>query len=282
MNWDDIRYFNAVFQCQNISRAAKLLSVSPQTVARKITALESKLKSVLFIRHPRGYKPTADAVVLAIEVEKAEQVLTALQNNFVSKSNKFSGIVRIATPELIATKILLPAFKPFLNEYPDLKIELVTGINTIGIAKGEADIALRLIKPEQGDLTIKQVGTMSSALYSLTESRTDLKNSKLIGWDSHIDLPSSRWLKRITGREPDLKLNSLAAQKAAIQAGLGIGILPCFIAKDFNRIKQPYLLEEPLWLVTHASAKASPRIRLVYDEISEIMQRNQLNLHQKF
>ncbi|MGB5887944.1 MAG: LysR family transcriptional regulator [Acinetobacter venetianus] len=282
MNWDDIRYFNAVFQCQNISRAAKILHVSPQTVARKIIALESKLNSILFIRHPRGYQPTADAIVLATEVEKAESVLITLQNSFLNKSNKFSGTVRIAAPELIATEILLPAFKPFLDEYPDLKIELITGIHTVGIAQGEADIALRLIQPEQGTLTIKQIGTMSSALYSLTDDQVDLKNSKLIGWDSNIDLPSSRWLRRITGREPDLKLSSLNAQKAAIQAGLGIGILPCFIAKNFIRIKRPYLLEEPLWLVTHSSAKASLRIRLVYDEISKIIKNNQSNLHQKF
>ncbi|ENX34787.1 hypothetical protein F889_01424 [Acinetobacter colistiniresistens] len=282
MNWDDIRYFNAVFQCKNISHAAKILGVSPQTVARKIMAMESKLNSVLFIRHPRGYQPTADALVLATEVEKVESVLITLQHGFLNRSNKFRGTVRIAAPELIATEILLPAFKPFLDAYPDLKIELVTGISPVGIAQGDADIALRLIQPDKGALTIKQVGTMSSALYSLIEDKADIKTSKLIGWDSHIDLPSARWLKQLAGREPDLKLNSLNTQKAAIQAGLGIGILPCFIADGFIRIQQPYLFEEPLWLVTHASAKLSPRIRLVYDEISSIMQDHQSRLHQKF
>jgi DNA-binding transcriptional LysR family regulator len=110
----------------------------------------------------------------------------------------------------------------------------------------------------------------------------DIKESKLIGWDSNIDLPSSRWLKKITGREPDLKFNNLATQKVAIQSGLGIGILPSFIATGLERIKHPYLLEESIWLVTHASNISTPRIRLVYDEISKIILKNSPELSGSF
>lgn len=282
MNWDDLRFFTAVMQYQNISRAAKELGVSPQTVSRKITAFEEKLGITLFLRHPRGYKPTKDAINLIEEVKNAEKVLNTLQRKFTNKSQNLSGVVRIAAPELIATEILIPSLKPFLDEYPEINIELITGINSVGIAKGEADIALRLVRPEQGALTIKKVGVMSSGLYRASSIMEDIKESKLIGWDSNIDLPSSRWLKKITGREPDLKFNNLATQKVAIQSGLGIGILPSFIATGLERIEHPYLLEESLWLVTHASNISTPRIRLVYDEISKIILKNSPELSGSF
>ncbi|VTX88258.1 LysR family transcriptional regulator [Acinetobacter ursingii] len=279
MNWDDLRFFTAVVQHQSLSRASKDLGVSPQTISRKITAFETKLGTALFIRHPRGYKPTIDAMSLIDEVKNAEKTLTTLQNNFINKSKKFSGVVRIATPELIATEILLPSLKQFLDRYPEVDIELITGRASIGIAKGEADIALRLVRPEQGALTIKKVGVMSSCLYSISSDINELNKLKLIGWDSNIDLPSSRWLKKITGREPNLKFNNLAAQKVAIQSGLGVGILPCFVAEGLTEIKQPYLLEEALWLVTHASNISTPRIRLVYDEIADIISKNSSRLN---
>lgn len=282
MNWDDLRYFIMVVKYGNISHAAKELGVSPQTVSRKITAFEIKLGTTLFIRHPRGYKPTVDAICLVDEVENAERMLNTLQNNFINKSKKCIGIVRVAAPELIVTDILLPALKPFLELYPEIDLELITGINTVGIAKGDADIALRLVRPEQGALTIKKVGVMSSGLYTARSTIKDINQSKLIGWDSHIDLPSSHWLKKITGREPNLKLNSLATQRAAIQSGLGMGILPCFIAEGLERIEQPYILEESLWLITHASNTATPRIRLVYDEISKIIFINSSKINQNF
>lgn len=279
MDWDELRYFITVIQYENISHAAKALGVSPQTVSRKITALEAKLGTALFIRHPRGYKPTVDAMSLTEEVRLAEKMLNTIQNNFMSKSKKFVGVVRIAAPELIVTEIILPHLKPFLDRYPEIDIELITGINTVGIAKGDADIALRLVRPEQGALTIKKVGIMSSGLYRASNMTDNINEAKLVGWDTHIDLSASRWLNTITRREPQLKLNSLAAQRTAIQSGLGIGILPCFIAAGLERIEQPYLLEETLWLVTHASNTATPRIRLVYDELSEIMASNRFRLH---
>ncbi|MDQ8952148.1 LysR family transcriptional regulator [Acinetobacter rudis] len=273
MNWDDIRFFSAVVEHENISHAGKALGVSPQTVARKITALEHKLATTLFIRHPRGYRPNADAMSLIDEVKHAEQLLNTLQNKFMNKSQRFMGTVRIAAPEMIAIEVLLPALKPFLERYPELNIELITGISTIGIAKGDADIALRLVRPEQGALTIKKVATMSSGLYAHLDHDFNSEHSRLIGWDTTIDLPAVHWLKNITGREANIRLNSLAAQRAAIAAGLGVGILPCFLAEGLVRLPQQIVMKETIWLLTHASNVSTPRIRLVYDEISMIMKK---------
>src|SRR3546814_20087233 len=75
-----------------------------------------------------------------------------------------AGTVRLAAPDTLTTHILLPSLRPLLDRYPALKLELVTGIATVGIARGEADLALRLVRPEQGALTVRQVGRMAHSL----------------------------------------------------------------------------------------------------------------------
>ena len=281
MNWDDLKFFTAVFRLENISQAAKELGLSPQTVARKIMSFEAKLGTTLFIRHPRGYKPTADAIKLSVEVERAEKILHTLNQDFLNKSQNLSGTVRIAAPELIISEILIPSFKPFLDKYPEIKLEFISGIYLTGIAKGEADIALRLKRPEQGALTIKKIGVMSSQFYTSHLNKNNINQSQLIGWDSNIDLPASRWLKKFVGREADIKFNSLLAQRAAIQYGLGIGILPCFISSELKQIEDTPVFEEPLWLITHSSSVSTSRIRLVYDQISMIISEHSSKLNRQ-
>jgi DNA-binding transcriptional LysR family regulator len=182
-----------------------------------------------------------------------------------------SGVVRIAAPETITTHILLPALQPFLAQYRALELEFITGVRTVGIARGEADIALRLVPPEQGALTRRQVGTLSYGLYAAPGATTDLATARIVGWTGDFDLPADRWLKRLIGREPDIRTTQLEAQRAAITAGIGVGILPCFLAKGLIPIPTDFNMTETLWLVGHAQS-TTQRIRRVYQEITAIVE----------
>lgn len=274
MNWDDLRYFSAVMQHGGLSGAARVLGVSAQTVGRRITILEAEIGITLFVRHPTGYHPTTDAFAFSAEAEKVEAAMVMLQANFSARAENLTGPVRLAAPETIAVELLLPALQPFLQLHPSLELELITGIAPVGIARGDADIALRLVRPEQGALTIRQIGSMASGLYAAPGASSDLETARLIGWDAAIDLPAARWLRRVTGREPDIRLTSLAAHRAAISAGIGIGVLPQFLADGLIRIEAPALPIEPLWLLTHATETTTPRIKAIYDEIVRIITLN--------
>ena len=181
-------------------------------------------------------------------------------------------MVRLAAPETLATRIVLPGLRPLLERYRRLTLEVVTGIATIGIARGEADIALRLVRPERGALTVRQIGRMAHAFYGSPESGLDIETSRLVGWSDAYDLPAGRWLQRITRRKPDILVNSLAGQQAAIQAGIAIGLLPCFLGEGLTRIPGTPVMIEPLWLVAHATDTISDRTKLVYDEIAAIIE----------
>ncbi|GGM29428.1 LysR family transcriptional regulator [Pseudomonas asuensis] len=271
LDWNDLRYFLATIRCGGLSGAARYLGVSIQTVGRRICALERHTGTALFLRHASGYTPTDDGRALEAEAERVEEAITQFRARTDVQGTDMAGVVRLAAPETIATHILWPALQPLLSQHPALELELVTGVRTVGIARGEADIALRLVPPERGALTRRRLGLMSYGLYAAPGTTTDLATARMVGWTRDFDLPAVRWLKQLTGREADIRTTQLEAQRAAIQAGVGIGILPCFLADTLIRIPTDINMSEPLWLVGHAQT-ATKRIRRVYEEVVSIIE----------
>lgn len=274
MDWDDLRYFTAVARRGGLSGAARDLGMSAQTVGRRIAALEADVGVPLFVRHPSGHRLTDDGRTMLIDAEVVEEAMAQLRANATSRTGKVAGVVRLAAPETLTTHILLPGLRSLLDRYPALTLEVVTGIAPIGIARGEADIALRLVRPERGALTVRQIGRMAHALYAAPDGGVDRDHARLVGWSEGYDLPAARWLQQITGRKPDILVNSLAGQHAAIRAGIGIGVLPCFLACGLTKLETPPAPVEPLWLVAHATDTISDRTKLVYDAIVEIIEAN--------
>lgn len=267
MDWNDLRYLTAVYRAGSLTGAARALGVSVQTAGRRIAALENALGTLLFVRHAAGYVPTSDCVELIEDAYRIEEAVGHLQANAGGRSGTVRGIVRIAAPETIATHFLLPGLASLLRAHQDLKLEFVTGVGHVGIARGEADLAVRLVPPERGALTVRRLGVMSHGLYAASNADADLSAARLIGWTAEHDLPASRWLRRLTGREPDVRLNSLQGQVAAIAAGIGIGIIPSFLSKNLRRLPTELIMEEPLWLVGHAAIDVPTRVRIVRDAL---------------
>ncbi|MFT6569560.1 MAG: DNA-binding transcriptional LysR family regulator [Sphingomonas echinoides] len=208
------------------------------------------------------------------EAGRVEEAVAGFRARANGRAEAISGVVRLAAPETITTHLLLPALRAILSQYTELELEIITGIAPVGIARGEADLALRLVPPDHGALTVRKAGMMCHGLYAGVGPVPDLASARLVGWTDDHDLPASRWLHRLTGRSADIRFNHLEAHRAAIVAGLGIGILPCFLSSGLLRLPSTLLMEEPLWLVGHAAAEMSKRVRVVYDEIAVIIAAN--------
>jgi DNA-binding transcriptional LysR family regulator len=271
MDWNDLRYAVTVARRGSLSGAARELRSSPQTVGRRVAALEYALGVALFVRHAGGYRVTADGEVLLSEGASVDAAVRALQARAASLGGEVAGLVRVAAPETIVTRLLLPALKPLLDCHPRLQLEIASGVPLVGIARGEADIALRLVRPLQGALTVRDVGAMAQGLYAAPGTVPDASTRRVIGWPPELDLAAPRWLREHIGREPDIRLLHLAEHAIAIRSGLGIGILPCFLAEGLIRLPSPGLKPERLWLVAQHSDAQPERIRVVYDEIARIV-----------
>ncbi|MCC8381977.1 LysR family transcriptional regulator [Xenorhabdus sp. PB30.3] len=281
--WDDIRVFLAVAQTGTISNAATLLGVGIATVSRKIERLEATFGMPLFFRHQTGYQLTEDGRGL---LEKAEAMETAA-NSFLTEVDvrtKIAGKVRLATTEMLASNLIIPNLSVLQKKYPDLALEIITDSRTVNLHRRDADLALRLVRPEQGHVTVRQIGILGFGLYASKQywenypsqiSDEAYSHAHFIGWtDESQQLPMYKWMeKTLNGRPLSIATTSLSAQVAAVKAGLGLAVLPHFIADSADLIcLSPKLgLDQPLWLVIHADLAYSLKIRKVVDFITEVV-----------
>ncbi|MGF6189382.1 DNA-binding transcriptional LysR family regulator [Serratia sp. 509] len=178
----------------------------------------------------------------------------------------------------------------FNARFPDITLEILTGVNTVSITRHDADLALRLVRPEQNSLKIRRVGRMASAVYGSEAylrqhpaiDHLPLDGRGFITWDrSYNQLPSAKWLISTYPNAPaTLIITSVASQIAAVKANLGLAVLPCFIASQSSEmvevIPTEQVFAEDLWLVSHADLTASTRIRAVADFLVEIINEAQL------
>ncbi|WP_434777113.1 LysR family transcriptional regulator [Neisseria sp. Ec49-e6-T10] len=279
MDWNDLKYFSHIAKTGSLTNTALKYGVSISTVARRMSALEDGLGLPLFIRHQTGYTLTDAAVNILERVQTIEHELSALERVTNSMNDYPSGVVRLATPDTIATHIIIPALPKFKALYPDITLELITGVGMVGLAGNEVDIALRLVRPQKGNVTVQKIGIMTSAIYGshqyLQEHPVNnvLTGHRFVGWDeAHIHLPASEYLfKHVPNMSFTLKTSSLVTQLAAVKASMGLAILPCFFAKtdtDLAQVGQS-VLSEAIWLVTHVELKASKRVRAVMDFLIE-------------
>ncbi|KFX04822.1 LysR family transcriptional regulator [Pectobacterium betavasculorum] len=285
MDWNDLRFFLEVARTGSLTKTATKLKVSQSTVSRRIGALESSLKTCLFLHHQTGYFLTDVGKEVLKYAEDVEGKVGTLEKKISGRDLAPAGIVRLATAVTLANHLIIPQLPRFMACYPDIILELVTGVNTVSVVRNDADIALRLVRPEQNSLKIRKVGVVASAVYgseTYVREHPAPEDNPIIGrsfitWDkSFSHLPSARWLnEHVPDSTSKLALTSLVTQIAAVNAGLGLAVLPCFIAAQNSDLVEVIhtqrVFSEDLWLVSHTDLIASSRIRVVADFLMEII-----------
>ncbi|MDQ7728545.1 LysR family transcriptional regulator [Halomonas sp. SpR8] len=288
--WDDTRTFLAVARHGTLSGAAAELSLGIATLSRRIERLEHALKLPLFVRQQSGYRLTEEGAGL-IEKAEALEAAAAVFSSGVSSATQLSGRVRLATAENLATAVILPALPQFHAQYPGITLELVTDITTVNLHRRDADLALRMVKPERGNVTLRRLGSLGFGLYSSPgyaaqrephHDAGDFDTDAFITWgETQAHLPAAQWVERVLqGRDPALTTTSLATQLAAAKAGLGIAVLPHFLAREAGLIcvAEDIGVDQPIYLVIQTDLTQSGRIRAVADFLAELVASNRERL----
>lgn len=286
MNWDDMPVFLAVVRTGTLTGAAATLGIGVATVSRRIERLEQVLGVPLFAHHQTGYKLTDQGEALLPRAEALDDAMRGFQSNVDAEADVI-GHVRLATAENLANPIIIPTLAPLLERHPNLTLEVMTDVATVNLHRRDADLAVRMVRPTQGNVSVRRIGTVGFGLYGSTtymaertESVEDsvLANDRMIGWTERQSLlPAAQWMERmLRGRSPALLTTTLSAQFSAVKADLGLAILPHFIAQEagLQRLPMELGLDQPIWLVIHSDLSASQRIRVVADHLVETIKRN--------
>lgn len=287
--WDDLQFFLAVARSGQLSTAARKLRTSHATVSRRIDRLEFTLKVKLFERNPRGYVLTPIGQRFVETAERVEQETERLEAELAGQGPAQQGVVRISAPEGFSNFFLAARFGELANRHPNLALELVTIQQIMALSRKEADLAVVLDPPKAGPYHVEKLTDYALQIYAsqtyldrrgAPESREDLLKHQFIGYiQDMIFAPGLDYLGDIHPRiQPSLQSSSIFAQVTATRNGLGVCVLPFFIARQYPEL-QPVLndvkLDRHYWLVCHNDLVQSSRIRAIIAFLRDIVARDQ-------
>jgi len=287
LDWNDLRVFLAVGRARGLVGGARALGVDKSTVSRRVEALERALGERLFLRTREGLRATAAGARLRAHAERVEAEVRALVTASVVGDEAVRGVVRVATTEGLAVRLVAGGLLDLRAEHPGLALELLAGNRPLDLARGEADLALRLSRPEAPSLKIRVAARFGIALFAapsyLRERGLPRTAAQLAGHDVLLPseelgaLPEARWLAARPGVRVALRSSSLPALVAAAVRGHGLVALtrPWGDGEpglDFV-LALDHLAPRPIYLAVHPDVAERPSVRVVADRVSDLLRR---------
>jgi DNA-binding transcriptional LysR family regulator len=277
-SWDDLRVFLALARQRSHAAAARVLRVDATTVGRRVQALEGELGVRLFARTTAGLAVTDAGARLATHAEAVELQVTTAERALSGADARLEGSLLLTSTDGLSSYLVAPRLIAFRRAHPRIRIELRADNRTLDLAKREADVAVRLVRPRQRSLVVRRLGSLPLAVFASEDylgragrprSVRELAAHDWVGFDATLDrTPMSRWMRRhVPPARWVLRSNTTTVLVAACAAGHGLLLMP----RPFARAAPGLLQVLPrtafptpdVWAVTHADLYPSARIKAV-------------------
>lgn len=280
----DLELVLALVRCGTLAAAGERLNMDASTVFRHLQRMERGLGQALFERSRQGYQALDLAVTLAAQAERVETALEAARSSAQLQSDAITGCVRITTTDAILHGLVAPALKTLHRQHPLLHYDLHTSNELLSLTRRDADIAVRATKRPPQHLVGKRIGSIQLALYAAKKASIKpydeavLNQAPWIAPDEAMpEHPSVVWRKKHFPKVvPSYKVSSILSAMEFIALGLGVGLLPTFLAQGRSDLRQlTEVLDDcqtDLWLLTHPEARHLLRVKTVYSHLAESMQ----------
>lgn len=271
-DWQDLYFFTVLARSQSLSAAARELQVEHATVGRRVDALEKALGVKLVDRLPRSRPLTEQGRALAKLTAGMGEMATEVMRLSRVASIEVAGTVKVSCPPSIAIHCIAPHVARFRAQYPRLNIVLLSSTMLAALDKGEADIALRTVRPDEEALVRRKVGVVRFGLYATPELRqSPAERWTFIAYDASRDhLPQQAWMHQVRGqRTVAFAASDLITQQMAARSHVGAVVLPTLIGDhDAALIKLPTATEGPvrdIWLTVYPDMRRSPSVKVVME-----------------
>jgi DNA-binding transcriptional LysR family regulator len=277
----DLPLILALARARTLAGAAEKLDVDLTTVYRRLNSLEHRLRVRLFDRSARGYQPTAAGERAAGAAERVETELLSLDREITGRDQQLSGVLRVTASETLSHAVLPRLFAAFHAAHPRIQLVLSIDNRMLDLSRREADIALRVQRPEDSTLFGRRLTGIAWAFYGPTGGGPLLRREgksfafgrhAVIGWDEPARIVASEWIAtHVPAERIAYRSNSLVNQLMAARAGVGVALLPCYLADPDDRVRRvsavlPGLASE-LWIVTHQDLKHTARVRAFLTQV---------------
>ena len=285
-DWSLVRSFLAVLDHGSLLGAARQLNASQPTIGRHVTELENHLGIVLFDRTGRGLIPTESALRLAESARVMQIGADQLARSAMGAEQSNAGTVRISASQPIACFALPAVLAQMRLTLPQVQIELVASNSVSNLLKREADIAIRMVQPEQATLVARKIGKVAIRACAhqdylrrrgVPRQPADLLSHDLIGSDRNDEILKGFTAMgfAVTRENFAFRTDDLIVVWQAVRAGLGIGFVSEHLIRTDPAVV-PVLSKLaidplPVWLAVHREIRTNKRIRAVYDFLSDTL-----------
>jgi len=208
--------FVAVFEHQNVSKAAEVIGKSTSSVSQSLKQLSGQLDVRLFHPHTRGMTPTSEAITF---YPQAKQALDSFKQSIQSIKEfnaESEAVVRIIIPSS-SLIVFSPYFKEFIYKYPNTKIELTHRSNDDNfdqLMRGKVDFAIG-VNHFNERLNLKTIDLMETKTIFIVKRGVDVSTAPIIGTGA---------VEACTGMKPTIKTATVESTYSLVKNGAGIGL----------------------------------------------------------
>jgi DNA-binding transcriptional LysR family regulator len=279
LDWDDFRLVKIIAEANGLAGAAERLGVNHSTVFRRLGQMEESLAVKLFERHRTGYVLTPAGEEMAALAEQMEENVTSFTRKLAGQAVAPAGELRVTTNDTLLVHLLTPIFSRFLTACPEMRLDVVLANQALNLSKRDADVAIRATDSPPETLVGRRAATIAWAIYGRAADFADpiVRDSPALyerPWvalgDNLSTLKAARYVReRVAPELISYRVNTVLGLAEAVEAGAGIGPLPCFIADAKpNLVRLSDInadFSAGLWLLTHPDLRQSARVRAFMD-----------------
>lgn len=291
MDWDDYQYFLAVAAGGSVSAAARKLGQSHSTVIRRLDKLERALDVRLFERFQSGYVLSATGEELLAMLGPIDEGMQEVARRIGGRDAALQGSIRVTTTDTLLEALVLPALAGFRLAYPGIRLQLTVDNRFANLSRRDADVAIRPSNSPPDNLVGRKLGRLRTAPYAAQaylRRREEQGDGGADGWagydwvapdDTLGHLRQAAWLhEHVPPERQVISVDSLVGMAAAVDAGMGAGMLLCLLADGRPGLVQlaapEPALDTALWILSHPDLRRMNRIRAFTDFLSDELSRH--------
>jgi DNA-binding transcriptional LysR family regulator len=277
----DFRDILLIARERSLKGAAQRLGVDPSTMGRRLESVEARFGARLFLRSRRGLSPSPDAHSALAAAEKLEEIQLGFERELLSRHPERANGVTVTAAEW-SVPLLTPVLGAIAARHPEVTLRLRVENRVLDLSRREADVALRVGRPEEAALSGRRIGVARYGLFGSAaylrrhrapRNRAEASTHAFCALDEQFSqTPHMRWQAALAGEaRVVLRTNSMLALVEVTRAGHGLATLPCVLGARHEELvpvlPELEVVERDLWLVYHRDLRSSRRLRPILGEL---------------
>lgn len=282
-NWQWWQYFLAIAKQGSLSKAVETLNISQPTLSRQLQAMEKQLGQSLFDRSTQGLLLTEFGRNLLDECQQMQNSADRLKRLVAGQSHTLTGRIRLAANELVALHYLPKIIPSFMDQYPEVSVEVEVSNRASNLDKRDADVAIRMFPPTQLDLICRHLfdiplGFYASAQYlkvhGVPSHSKELFERRILGYDRdrQFEEGSQKMGWPIKNEQFQFRTDFMPLHLALACNDGGIVVTHKGLCEETDLVEinlEFELPKLPIYLVCHRDVQHNKKIRVLMDFLAE-------------